>query len=147
MRKHYLRDAASLSACRSPQNYKTTCHHPSRSGLHHPAPPRGTLKMGGGGTRGERRRPRGKTGDVSTRDESKRKQEAENSEQGVGGREGRRKKGGLVRLIQTFFFIGNTPSNQSAADIQTRCSGESTKCQTRLGDRYSSARIPHYRPV
>lgn len=32
----YLRDAMSLSAYRSPQNCKMTCHRPSRSGLHRP---------------------------------------------------------------------------------------------------------------
>ena len=32
----YLRDVESLSAYHSPQNYRKTCHRPSRSGLHHP---------------------------------------------------------------------------------------------------------------
>lgn len=32
----YLRSAESLSAFHSPQNYRRTCRHPSRSGLHLP---------------------------------------------------------------------------------------------------------------
>lgn len=46
---YYLRDAENLSAYHSPQNYKKTCHHPSKSGLHHPVSGAGGCVVGRGG--------------------------------------------------------------------------------------------------